>query len=142
MKKNLTLAIILITVMSLPLYGENEMIPKGKHIVWHDGGDEYFAIFENGMLYSLHLEDNSYQKIHKVKNKALIAELFSLAESKDFLDLHPPLNRDAVLEADEDYKHIELRKEGRKYEVYWSEKDDADEPDFLTKLLEQLMALV
>ena len=120
----------------------NKMIPKGTHIVWHDGGQEYFAIFENGMLYSLHREDNSYQKIHKVKDKALVEKLFHLAKSTDFVEMHPPLNRETILENDQDYKHIELRKDGRKYEVYWSDKDEEDEPNFLAKLLEELMSLV
>ena len=141
--KTLSFLICLFLIVSTTTQAaRNNMIPKGKHIVWHDGGLEYFAIFENGMLYSLHQEDNSYQKIHKVKDKALVNKLFALAESSEFTDMHPPLNREKILENDEDYKHIELRKEGRKYEVYWSDEDEHEEPTFLTTLLEELMSLV
>lgn len=144
MKNHQSLAtiIILIGLLTTPSLAGDKLIPKGKHIVWHDGGAEYFAVFENGMLYSLHIEDNSYQKIYKVKDKALIESLFKMAESQDFIDMHPPLNREEVLHNDKDYKHIELRREGRKYEVYWSDKDDSEEPEFLAELLVKLMELV
>lgn len=141
--KTLSFLFCLLFVLATPVQCvESKMIPKGKHIVWHDGGLEYFAIFENGMLYSLHQEDNSYQKIHKVKDKALLNKLFALAESNKFMELHPPVNRENILENDENYKHIELRKDGRKYEVYWSSEDEDEDPSFLTTLLEELMSLV
>ncbi|MFT5617490.1 MAG: hypothetical protein ACI85I_000713 [Arenicella sp.] len=116
-------------------------IPKGEHVIWHDGGADYFALSEAGILYSVH--ENKYHKLYKVKDKELVASIFQMIQENEFSQFPPPKNKEQIIETDkENYKHIEYRKEGRKYETYWTDKDERVEPEFLKQMILKLMELV
>ena len=136
----LSLSFLVICVLLLSSFGKNP-IPKGEHILWHDGGADYFALYENGMLYTVH--DNKYHKIHKVHDQELVAEVFESIRKNDFMGLPAPLNREAIMEMDEEnFKHIQYRKDGRVHEAYWTNLDEQPEPTFLIELFEKLMLFV
>jgi len=116
-------------------------IPKGDHIVWHDGGENYFAIFENGMLYSVY--NNKYHKIHKVHDSSIVEDIFQLLRENHFTELPAPTNKEQVLSADaENFKHIQYRHDGRVYEAYWTDLDSQEDPDFLISIIKKLRGLV
>ena len=116
-------------------------IPKGEHVLWHDGGEDYFALFENGNLYSVH--NNKYHKIHKVYETEIVEEIFQTLKKHDFTEMPPPYNKDKVIAADEEhFRHIQYRKDGRVYEVYWTSRNDDNKQEFLLDIFKKLMGFV
>lgn len=116
-------------------------IPKEEHVLWHDGGADYFALSESGILYAVH--ENKYSKLFKVKDKELVASIFRTIQENEFSQFPPPKDRQKIIEIDqENYKHIEYRRAGRKNEVYWTDKDERVEPEFLKGMIRKLMELV
>ena len=134
-----TFTLFLFIGMSLSFAAGNKTIaPKGKHILWHEGGADYFAIFENGMLYTVH--DNKYHKIHKVHDKEAVERIFQMMAEHEFTELPVPKNKKEIISEDRsNYKHIELRTEGRRYEAYWTDEDEKEDPDFLEEIMGLLM---
>lgn len=116
-------------------------IPKEQHVLWHDGGADYFALSESGILYAVH--NNEYHKLYKVKDKELVASVFEMIRENEFTSFPPPKNKEQIIETDnENYKHIEYRSNGRKHEAYWTDKDERVEPEFLKEMIRKLMELV